>query len=314
MADPVTAATIAKLIAKAAAKKVGEEIGKAIAKSILGGASAEDIEEIKQRLREMDAKLDDILLIARETYQLVEQLPDVIRGEIRLQTLDANHAFMVSQLTTFETLETRPDEIPYETLRRMIEAWQVITDGEPRTEYLIRLPRYAEHMFATIDSRVSETVSTGLDTAIGNLEGAMKRLEDGKLEPAFVNASNLFATRYVRTGKLLEAPPMISWVMHPTRTRTVTRSICLPQTGINGTFCQTFDEQVPDTAFNNGRQTTNTKLANISKNATKHYHVYSSLSIAYQVLTQYREVVASYQESLATAQAVRKINVIVPAE
>jgi len=291
MPEPTTATAIAAIILKSTAEKLGERIGDAIGDAIFGKDT--ELEDMQKQLQEISRKLQEVLEFSRSTYILVEQLPHVVQEIVDRQTLYDAHTTLEASLQGYLELEEWHGSIGYETLVGLLKSWNIIIDKESMTEELVKLPEYGEFILVVTHGQLLEAVSTGISQKVEALNGAIDQLSDLEIQPLANEAENLLSKPQVKSGDLVVASPWIQWSMHGTRTKKET--ICHPQQcrHCNGSidFCRTID--VPDKAWNNSRNSINSRLGAIQKSLEEHIRSLRTAVLARSVLEKYQTVLSA---------------------
>lgn len=281
MPEPITASVVAKTMAKGAISKVGGKILESVAPGIF--SNQKDFDEIKSQLKKIAKQLDEVLDLARDTFDLVEKLPNIVADLIDEQTLYLARTRIESSIQVYVNLNTKPNAISHNELTDLLQSWNILIDKELKTQVINQLPRFGEFILAATDGKLYEAVLSGIKEKKVAVEKSHQTLADTILSLG-QEAERIISTPYIRNGNLTDDEPWLTWRAEGTRTRTVTRYIPMPCSACNGDMGYTVSEQVPDTAWNNALTNSKNRLSKIKSELERLSNEYRSLIVSDEVL------------------------------
>lgn len=305
MAEPTTAAAIGAIVVAKAAEEIGSRIGSEISDGIFG--KSDNMADIRKMLNQMNVKIDEILEYARATYVLVEELPDVILQVIEKERLYNAHNNIISNYETYIRLPEWHNTIGHSTVASLVASWRIIIDSESNIGYLLRLPRYGEFLLLVTNGQFYEAVTSGIKSKIRLLENSLRVEREDILDPQLREVERLIKTAYVKSGTLLNSSPWVSWVIADKRTITVRRCHDLPCIACNGSITACWDEQVPDTAWNNQLDIVNRQIQNYSKTINSTIIRIRSIVLVLEILKEY---LASLENRLTAIKSYSHVKVV----
>lgn len=289
MAEPTTASAISAIIIAKAAEKLGSRIGDEIADGIFG--KSDDMSDIRNMLKQLNLKVDEILHYSKATYTLVQDLPNVIIGIIEKEKLYHAHNNIESNYETYVRLPQWNNTIGHSTMASLLANWKIVIDTESNLDKLSRLPKYGEFLLLVTNGQFFEVVLNGVDSKIKLLENSMRVEKEDILQPNVNEVERLIKSGYVKSGTLLDAEPWASWVIADKKTRTQKECFDMPCGACNGSITTCYDVQVPDTAWNN-------QLENVNRQLSNSVNIVSSTIIKIRSIYLVLEILKKYKKSL----------------
>ncbi|MNU72772.1 hypothetical protein D3C71_622440 [compost metagenome] len=275
MAEPVTAAALAAIVVEQAAQELGKRIGGAIADRLFGNELSENQALLKSISRDVKEILSDV----KKIYSIVVKIPDIVQGEILRNELYKAHININSNIETFLILKSWNGSLGYDALVNVLNSWKIICDKEDEVDMIWEIPRYADFIMMITKNRAKELVLSGLDYKIEVLESRRKVIYNECFLKIVKDIENIFtSSEYINYGRFLSENPWIEFNMKPDKIKTV--RVCKPDGPkeptiidesevvllgnyfIERVFCEFVD--VPDTAWNNQRNSVNYFLQNSS--------------------------------------------------
>lgn len=305
MPAPVAAAAIATVIVTSAAQQIGSRIGDAIADGIFGQSN--DLKDVQKRLADLSAQLQEVLHYSRETYALVEQLPDIISGIVDQQTLYLAHNDIESSIQAYMRLQQWHGTIGYDTLTKLLSAWNIILDKEASTEKHQFLPRYGEFLLLVTNGQLSDSIRSGVEEKLAIINDLIEDLTKDRITPCATEIESILRSSHVKSGSLLEDIPWVSWVIHSHRTRTVTRCISRPCRHCNGDISRCWDEQIPDETWNSAVNLKNSRLQALSEHIGILAKQLRSAVLAREALKKYLMVLTARTQEKITMEHISVI-------
>lgn len=307
MPAPVAAA-VAAIIATSAAKQLGTRIGDAIADGIFGRAN--DLKEIQKQLDKLSSQLQEVLHYARSTYELVENLPNIISGLLDQQTLYLAHNDIESSLQAYMRLQQWHGTIGYETLANLLKSWNIIIDKESSTEKIAFLPRYGEFMLLVTNGQLFDAVHNGVKFKLEVVDGLIDNLIKDQITPCATEIEGILKSEHVKSGSLLENGPWVAWAMQGHRTRTITECIERPCEYCNGSITRCFNRQIPDSTWNSTVDSKNSRLRTLAEKIGLFAKQLQSAVLAKEVLSRYLSLLDSRNKEKITLDHIKVIEAI----
>lgn len=304
MPDPITASVVIKTMAKGAIAKVGGKIIESVAPGIF--SKDKDFGEIKLQLTKIAKQLDEVLSIARDTFALVEQLPNIVSDLIDEQTLYLARTKIESSIQVYINLNVKPNTISYEELTNLLQSWNILIDKEKKTQVINRLPRYGEYLLAATDGKLYNAVKLGVTDKLTDVEKAYEVIGENIVTLA-KEAESIISGKYIKSGSITDEEPWVVWVAEGTKTKTVTRTISMPCSACNGSIDYTFEEEVPDTAWNNELKNKKDRLAQIKASLETLSNQYRSLIVSAEVLRTFLKSLTEREDSITSGASNLKV-------
>ena len=298
MPAPVAAAAIATVIVTSAAQQLGSRIGDAIADGIFGRSN--DLDVIQKKLAELSAQLQEVLHYTRATYALVEELPNIISGIVDQQTLYLAHNDIESSIQAYMRLQQWHGTIGYDTLTKLLSAWNIVIDKEASTEKHLLIPKYGEFLLLVTNGQLIDAVQSGVKEKLTIISDLIEDLSKEQISPCANEIESILRSDHVKSGTLLSDSPWVTWVMHGHRTRTVTRCVSRPCRQCNGDISSCRDYQVPDETWNSTVNSKNARLQVLLERIVMLARQLQSAVLARETLAKYLDVVSvRTQEKIA---------------
>ncbi|MGJ1420457.1 hypothetical protein ACR79T_12590 [Sphingobacterium spiritivorum] len=211
MPEPITASALAALLAAKAAEQFGSRLGDEIANGVFG--RSRDFTELKKMLKQLNAKVDELLHYAKATYKLVEKLPYVIQNEFTKNSLNQAHEEFEAIKKSIELMPEWRDTITKDNFAKIVKSWLCIIDYEYRVDEITKLPEHAEFILLITNGRALEMITSGIDSKINMFEGASRIIKEQEITPRALEIERILKSEFITSGQLLDGDPWAKWVL-----------------------------------------------------------------------------------------------------
>lgn len=305
MTEPVSASALVTIVVVQAAQELGKRIGGIISDRLFGSELSENQALLKSIARDIKTILTDV----RKIYLMVEQIPDIVHGEILRNELYKAHVNLESNIETFQILQSWNDTLGYDALVNVLNSWKLITDKEDTVDMIWQIPKYADFLMMITRKEAKLIVLAGLDNKIEALESRKEILIQDYLLKIINQIETLFSGEYVERGELLSDNPWVKYSMKPDKTKKI--KVCEPLgprtaeinlggrsslgkiedidlEGLSRDYCFIVDD-IPNVAWNNQKNTVNSNLLSLSEKLDNTIKELRTITFTLTLLTTYKE-------------------------
>lgn len=304
MPEPITASVVAKTMAKGAIAKVGGKILSAIAPGVF--SNDKDFEEIKSQLKEISKQLSEVLSLARSTFNLVEQLPNIVSDIVDEQTLYLAKTRIESSIQIYLSLNVRPNALSHSELTDIMQSWSILIDKEKKTTVINNLPRYGEYLLSATEGKLYEVILSGILDKQKSIKTAHENLSERIVDLA-LEGERIISSSHIKSGNIQDSEPWIIWKPEAHRTKKETRCISIPCPMCNGDISHCWEEDVPDVGWNNEVNRKNNRLNRIKTEIGNLSNNFRSLVVSEEVLEQFAKSLIERKGSIISDTSNLKI-------
>lgn len=287
MPEPITASALAALLAAKAAEQFGSRLGDEIANGVFG--RSRDFTELKKMLKQLNAKVDELLHYAKATYKLVEKLPYVIQTEFTKNALNQAHEEFEIIKTSIELMPEWKDTITRDNFTKIVDSWLCIIKYEYRVEEIAKLPEHAEFILLITNGRALEMITSGIDSKINMFEGASQIIKEQEITPRALEIERILKSKFIKSGQLLDVAPWAIWEL-PEKKYNQVYVPCQVQTFIESEdlfFCGPEIEE--DKPFNYQVSVSNGNLTKLTREISERVPDLVTNELGVNLLTTYKK-------------------------